>query len=163
MLPFILRMSRTSISTDWGRYCKRTWEEGNGRATTIYLREWKFSIIGLWEFQWKHHLRAESDEIESFVRSTFSHQVSIDFPKATARHTQWWNIWLRSLWYRSSRQLERKFWRVFIVFQKHLGFLPRYCWIHEKNAENNKLLTQSQRMLLSSSQLKNGTIISPLL
>ena len=78
LLLSLLRMSgRATLSYRW-RHCEGTKEKRNGRITSILLARKHYSILEMWECQWKLHMR-ENHEITSFVRSTFPYKRPLSF------------------------------------------------------------------------------------
>ena len=127
-----------------------------------YLREKSYSIIEIWECQWKLHLR-ENHEIKCFVRSTFPYKRPLSFENLLSRIRKGELFGYVQCDLRVPENLREKFesfppnFKNMFVSRSDIGdFMKKY-------AEENKLLSQPRRMLISSFILINGTIITPLL
>ena len=127
-----------------------------------YLREKNYSILEMWECQWKLHLR-ENHEKKSFVRSTFPYKRPLSFENLLSRIRKGELFGYVQCDLRVPENLREKFesfpplFKNIFLSRSDIGnFLKKY-------AEENKLMTQPRRMLISSFHLINGTIITPLL
>ena len=116
----------------------------------------------MWECQWKLHMR-ENHEIKSFVRSTFPHKHPLSFENLISRIRKGEFFGHVQCDLRVPENLRDNFesfppcFKNKFVSRSDIGdFLKNY-------AEENKLITQPRRLFISSFQLINGTIITPLL
>ena len=127
-----------------------------------YLREKNYSIIEMWECQWKIHMR-ENHEIKSFVISTFPYKRPLSFEILHSR------IRKRELFgyvqcdLRVPENLRGKFESFPPIFKKIFVSRSDIGEFMKKYAKENKLMTQPRRMLISNFHLINGTIITTVL
>ena len=127
-----------------------------------YLREKNYSIIEMWESQWKLQMR-ENHEIKTFVRSTFPYKRPLSFENLLSRIRKGELFGYVQSGLRVPEKLREKFQSFPPSFKNILVSRSDIGDFMEKNAEENKLMTQPRRMLISSFHLINGTIITPLL
>ena len=127
-----------------------------------HLREKNYSIIEMWECQWKLHM-CENHEIKFSVRSTFPNKRPLSFENLLSciRKEELFAYVQCDL--RVPENLREKF-ESFPPFFKNT-FVSRSDIgdFTGKHAEENKLMTLPRRRLISSFHLINGTIIAPLL
>ena len=127
-----------------------------------HLREKNYSIIEMWECQRKLHMR-EKYEVKTFVRSTFPYKRPLSFENLLSRIRKGELFGYVQCDLRVPENLREKFesfppiFKFILVSRSDIGDLMK------KYAEENKLMTQPRRMLLSSFHLINGTNITPLL
>ena len=95
-----------------------------------YLREKNYSIIEMWECQWKLHMR-ENHETKSFVRSTFPYKRPLSFENLLSRIRKGELFGYVQCDLRVPENLREI--RIFSThFQKYNRFTLR-CWrLHEK-------------------------------
>ena len=126
-----------------------------------YLREKNYSIIEMWECDRKQKLR-ENDDIKSFVRSNFPFKRPLSVKNLLQR------IRIGELFgyvqcdISVPDKLKEKFATFPPIFENTLVSRSDIGEFMKQYAEENKLLTQTRRMLISSYHLTNGTIITPL-
>ena len=109
----------------------------------------------MWECQWKHHLR-ENDEIKSFVRSTFPFKRALTFQKLLSNIRSGEMFGYVQCDIRVPDNLKEKVEAFPPIFKNTLVSRSDIGEFMKKYAEDNKLLTQPRRMLISSFQLING-------
>ena len=116
----------------------------------------------MWECQWKLHIR-DNYEIKSFVRSTFPYKRPLSFENLLSRIRKGELFGYVQSDLRVPENLREKF-ESFPPNSKNI-FVSRSDIgdFIKKHAEENKLMTQPRRMLISGFHLINGTIITPLL
>ena len=95
-----------------------------------YLREKSYSIIEIWECQWKLHLR-ENHEIKSFVRSTFPYKRPLSFENLLSRIRKGELFGYVQCGLRVPENLREKF-ESFPPIFKRIRFTLRYWRLHEK-------------------------------
>ena len=125
-------------------------------------REKNYSIVEMWECQWKLHMR-ENNWIKSFVRSTFPYKRPLSFENLLSciRKAELFDYLQCDL--RVPENRRGKFesfppiFKSIFVSRSDIGDFMKKC------AEENKLMTQPRRKLISSFHLINGTTITPLL
>ena len=127
-----------------------------------YLREKIYSIIEMWECQWKLHMR-ENCKIKSFVRSTFPYKRPLSFENLLSRIRKGELFGYVQLDLRVPENLREKFEPFPPIFKNILVSRSDIGDYMKKHAEENKLMTQPRRILISSFHLINGTILTPLL
>ena len=127
-----------------------------------YLREKNYSIIEMWECQWKLRMR-KNHEIKSFVGSTFPYKRPLSFENLLSRIRKGELFGYVQCDLRVPENLREKiesfppiFKNIFVSRSDVGDFMKNY-------AAENKLMTQIRRMVISSFHLINGTIITPLL
>ena len=126
-----------------------------------YLREKNYSIIEMWECEWKQKLR-ENDDIKSFVWSSFPFKrpLSVKNLLHRIRNGKLFGYVQCDINVPDSSKEKfatfPPFFKSTLVSRSDIGeFMKQY-------AEENKLLTQPRRMLISSYHLTIVTIIAPL-
>ena len=127
-----------------------------------YLREKNYSIIEMWECQWKLHMR-ENHEIKSFVRSTFPYKRPLTFENLLSRIRKGELFGYVQCDLRVPENLRKKFESFPPISEKKFVLRSDISEFTKKYGEENKLMTQPRRMLISSFHLINGTVITPLL
>ena len=122
----------------------------------------KLSIIQMRECRRKHHL-SENDEIKCFLRSTlpFKRPLTVQKLLSNTRSGEMFGYVHCDI--RVPTNLKEKFEAFPPIFKNTLVRRSDISEFKNKYAQDNKLLTQPRRMLITGFQLINGTIITPLL
>ena len=114
------------------------------------------------ECQWKLQMR-ENHKIKSFVRSTFPYKRPLSFENLLSRIQKGELFGYVQCDLRVPENLREKFESFPPIFKNIFVSRSDNGDFMKKDAEENKLMTQPRRMLISSFHLINGTIIAPLL
>ena len=105
----------------------------------------------------------ENHEIKSFVRSTFPYKRRLSFENLLSRIRKGELFGYVQCDLRVPENLREKFESFPPIFKNIFVSRSDIGYLMKKYAEENKLMTQPRRMLISSFHLINGTIITPLL
>ena len=119
-------------------------------------------------YHWDVGMSVESSPVREswdkvFCQINISLQTSSLLWELTFSHWEGRVVWLRTMLSKITRKLAIEI-RIFSTdFQKYTRFTLKYWRLHKKNADENKLMTQPRRLLISSFHLINGTIVTLLL
>ena len=116
----------------------------------------------MWECQWKIHM-GKNHKIKSFVGPIFPYKRPLSFENLLSciRKGELFNYVQCDL--RVPENLREKFESFPPIFKNIIASRSDIGDFMKKYAEENKLMTQPRRMVISSFHLMNGTTITPLL
>ena len=130
----------------------KTLTEDRKREKCMNLREKNYSMIETWECEWKQNLR-ENDDIKSFVRSSFPFKRLLSFKNLLHRIRSGELFGYVQCDISVPDNLEEKFATFSPLFKNTLVSRSDIGEIMKHYEEENKLLTQPRKMLISSYHL----------
>ena len=156
------RMSVSATLPYRWRHCEGKKEERNGLFTSILLA--RKTLLCHWNVGVSveaSHAREPSDKV--FCQINISLQTSSELWELTFLHSEGRVVWLRTMWSKSTRKLQRETQTFPTDFQRSIRFTLRYWRPHEEIRSGKQTADSYPEKIIVQFYLKNGTIITPLL